>query len=212
MRSRVIEEYKKNLFLTLRQKQILIGLLLGDAHLENQYRSGMGRLKIEHSYKQKDYVDWLYGEFRGWVRTSPRKRERLSWGKPQNKYGFTTYGHKLLGKFRDLFYNRDGRKIVPKNIESYLTPLSLAIWFMDDGSIKSVRHKGMFLNTQAFRVLEVKRLQKALKKKFLIETIVRKDKSGFQIYILGKSADNFMKLIRPRIIPSMEYKIPRLLR
>ena len=122
-----------------------------------------------------------------------------------------TYGHKILGEFRELFY-KNRVKIIPKNIESLLTPLSLAVWYMDDGSIKSNRHKGMFLNTQSFSPLEVKKLQRILKKQFLTETITRKDKNGLQIYILGKSAENFIRLIRSYIIPSMEYKIPKLLR
>jgi len=71
----------------------------------------------------------------------------------------------------------------------------------------------MFLNTQAFKKSEVEKLQKVLRKKFAIQTVNRKDKNGWQIYILGKeNAENFMKLIRPYIIPSMQYKIPRPLR
>lgn len=212
MRSRVIEKYKETLSLTSEQKQILVGSLLGDAHLESRYKLGCATLRIEHSYKQRGYVDWLHNEFKEWVRTCPRKKRQWSWGKQQDKYGFITYGHRILGKFRKLFY-RNGRKIIPGNIESYLTPLGLAVWFMDDGSIKSKRHKGMFLNTQAFKKSEVEKLQKVLRKKFAIQTVNRKDKNGWQIYILGKeNAENFMKLIRPYIIPSMQYKIPRPLR
>ncbi len=211
MRSRAIEKYKETLSLTSRQKEILVGSLLGDAHLESRYKLGSATLRIEHSYKQKEYVDWLHNEFKEWVRTPPRKRTRWRWGKEHNKFLFMTYGHKILGEFRELFY-RNRIKIIPKNIESFLTPLSLAIWYMDDGSIKSSRHRGMFLNTQSFSPLEVKKLQRILKKKFLTETITRKDKNGLQIYILGKSAENFIGLIRPYIIPSMEYKIPKLLR
>jgi len=57
MRSKVIEEYKSRLSLSKRQKEILIGLILGDGHLEKLYTPILGRLKVEHSYKQKDYVD-----------------------------------------------------------------------------------------------------------------------------------------------------------
>jgi len=211
MRSRIIEEYKKTLFLTSRQKEILVGSLLGDAHLEPRYKLGSATLRIEHGYKQKDYVNWRYKEFKEWVRTKPRKRERLRWGKRGYKYGFITYGHKILGKYRKLFY-KNRTKIVPESLESLLTPLGLAVWYMDDGSIKSNKHRGMFLNTQAFSPLEVEKLQKILSNKFSIETNTRKDKNGLQIYILGKSAKNFLTLIKPYIIPSMEYKIPKPLR
>lgn len=211
MRSREIEGYKKTLSLNSEQKQILVGSLLGDAHLESRYVLGCATLRIEHSYKQKDYVDWLYDKFRNWVRTPPQKRVRRSWGKQQEKYGFITYGHRILGKFRDMFY-KNRIKIIPKDIELYLSPLSLAVWFMDDGSIKSSKHRGMFLNTQTFSYSDIERLRKTLKHKFLTETVTKKDKNGLQIYILGKSAEGFIRLIRPYIISTMEYKIPRLLR
>jgi len=45
MRSREIEEYKRKLFLNERQKEILIGLILGDGHLEKLYTPAFGRLK-----------------------------------------------------------------------------------------------------------------------------------------------------------------------
>jgi len=36
-----------------------------------------------------------------------------------------------------VFY-RDGKKIIPENIAEYLAnPVTMAVWFMDDGNIKS---------------------------------------------------------------------------
>ena len=44
--------------LTKRQKDILIGMLLGDGCLEKNGRNV--RLRIEHGLSQKDYLDWKY--------------------------------------------------------------------------------------------------------------------------------------------------------
>ncbi len=211
MRSRVIEEYKKRLFLNKKQREILIGLLLGDGHLEKLYTSTLSRLKIEHSYIQKDYVDWLYKEFKNWVRTKPKIRKMKRWGKMGKNYRFSTYGHKLLGEFRTRFYNGK-EKIVPNNLEKDITSLGLAIWFMDDGSIKSINHKGIFLNTQGFKESSIIILQKMLESKFKITSTTRKDKNGSQIYLGGEAGERFIALIKPHIISSMEYKIPRVLR
>jgi len=60
MRSKQIEEYKNNLRLNKKQKDIIVGLLLGDGHLETQNSGKTFRLKIEHSINQKEYVDMLY--------------------------------------------------------------------------------------------------------------------------------------------------------
>ncbi len=211
MRSKEIEEYKSGLSLNKRQKEILIGLILGDGHLEKLYTPTLGRLKVEHSYKQKDYVNWLYEEFRNWVRSEPKSKKKNVWNKIYQNYGFLTYGHRLLGEFQEKFY-REGKKIVPNDLEKNITPLGLAIWFMDDGSIKSKSHKGIFLNTQGFRENSVIKLQQMLQNKFGIKSTTKKDKNGKQIYLGGKSGEKFIALIKPHIISSMKYKIPRVLR
>ena len=215
MRSKEIEEHKNKLSLSKRQKEILVGTILGDGHLERLYTPILGRLKVEHSYKQKDYVDWLYREFRNWVRTKPRMRNVNVFGNTYLNYGFSTYGHRLLGEFKKRFYKKK-KKIVPDDLEKDITPLGLAIWYMDDGSIKSKKHKGAFLNTQEFKNNEIKKLQRILRKKFGIKSTTRdqtrNQKTKKQIYLGGKSGEKFIKLIKPYIIPSMRYKIPRALR
>ena len=211
MRSKEIEEYKKSLALSKRQKEILIGLLLGDGHLEKLYTPRVGRIKVEQSYKHKDYVDWLYKEFRNWVRSKPKAKRKKVWNKIYWNYGFLTYGHRLLGEFRERFYEGK-KKIVPNDLEKDITPLGLAVWFMDDGSIKSKRHKGFFLNVQDFKKSDVRKLQKMLKNKFSIPSSTRKDEKGEQMYLGGESGEKFIGIIKSYMIPSMEYKIPRALR
>lgn len=211
MRSKTIEEYKGELSLSKRQKEILVGLILGDGHLEKLYTPTLGRLKVEHSYRQKDYVDWLYKEFRNWVRSKPKIRKVNAWGKSRKNYRFSSYGHKILGEYRERFY-QGKRKVVPNDLEKDITPLGLAIWFMDDGSIKSKSHKGVFLNTQGFKEKDVRKLQKVLRNKFGVNSTTRKEKNGKQIYLGGQSGERFITLIVSYIISSMKYKIPRALR
>jgi len=187
--------------------------LLGDAHMEKLYNPQLelGRLKIEHSKTQQSYVEWLYEEFKDWVRTKPRERTRIAFGKLVTKYQFCTYGHTILGKFHKRFYS--GRtKIVPNDIGQDITPLSLAVWYMDDGSIKSKRHKGVFLNTQGFTENDILKLQKILEQNFGISSTTKNDKEGRQIYLGGEAGEKFCSLINPYVIPSMRYKIPQSLR
>jgi len=211
MRSRIIEEYKSKLFLSDRQKEILVGAILGDGHLEKLFSPKLSRLKIEHSYKQRKYVDWFYKEFRNWVRTKPKQKIKKAWNKIYINYGFSTYGHRLLGAVQKEFYS-DRKKVIPSNLFKNVTPLVLAVWYMDDGSVKSNKHKGVFLNTQGFRGKDVKTLQDVLKNKFGVASSTRKDQTGKQIYIGGKFGEKFIRIIEPFIILPMRYKIPRVLR
>ena len=206
MYSKALESYKKNLSLTKSQKEILVGLMLGDGHLETMNRGRTYRLKVEHSIKQKDYVDWLYGMFKEWVRKPPVVREKFVFGRKFVNYYFSTYSS---GKFRfygQQFY-RDGKKVIPKMIAKLFSPLALAVWFMDDGSIKSKKHKTKLINTQSFSLQDLKRLQRALKDKFGIITTRKKERTGWRLYILSESIRKFEALINPYVIPSMRYKL-----
>ncbi len=204
MRLKEIEDYKKNLKLTSVQRDIVVGLTLGDGHLETQNNGRTYKLKIEHSVFQKEYLDWLYAEFHNWVRMTPKLR--LKDNKPFS-YHFSTYSHESLGFYGKQFYNNK-KKIIPIDIEKLLTPLSLAIWFMDDGSLKSKRHNTYIIHTLGFKRNELERVQNVLLKKFGIETSLHKQKQKYlRLYILSKSAEKFRDVVSPYIIPSLKYKL-----
>ena len=78
---------------------------------------------------------------------------------------------------------------------------------MDDGSCKSKQGQGLLLNTQSFRQIDLKILQKALDQKFGLKTKLRKQREGNQIYIPADQAEKFKKIIARYILPSMRYKI-----
>ena len=99
MNTRAIARLKQELFLTSRQREILVGLLLGDGHLEKQNAQGWARLKVEHSVRQIEYVTWKYSEWSSWVLTPPASRlkgNRL--GTQSINVGFATVSHSELGE------------------------------------------------------------------------------------------------------------------
>ena len=57
--------------LTERQRAIIIGCMLGDGAMRCKNNA---LLEINHSFKQKDYVDWKYQQFKNIVATPPKKR------------------------------------------------------------------------------------------------------------------------------------------
>lgn len=108
MRSNKIEVYKKTLKLTCRQKEIIVGLLLGDGHLETMNSGKTYRLKVEYSIRQQEYVMWLYSELKEWVRTSPQEKRKLNTtGQETTNIWFQTYSHSALRFYARQFY--DGR-------------------------------------------------------------------------------------------------------
>jgi len=201
-----IEKYKRNLKLSEKQREILVGLLLGDGHLETQNNSKTFRLKVGHSVQQAKYVDWLYEQFREWVLTPPQEKQVNINGKSFVNFWFNTISCECFRFYAQQFY-RGREKIVPKMIDKLLTPRGLAVWFMDDGSLKSKEHKAIILNTQCFTVSDIRILQKALVKNWEIESQLRKQKDGIQILITRDSATRFAKTILPDLLPEFYYKL-----
>ena len=213
MYSRHLEKKKAELKLNTSQKEIVIGTMLGDGHLETQNSGRTYRLKIEHSLKQKEYVDWLHKHFADFVETPPRSRVRnVDFGQKgkgvYELYGFQTLSIGSWRFYAQQFYVK-GKKVVPRQIKRWLTPLALAVWFMDDGSIKSKAHRTMLLNTQGFLFTDIQRLLLALRERYKMETSIRKQVEGNQLYVVSGSAGKFFSVIAPHIIPSMRYKLPK---
>lgn len=207
MRSRAIGEYKLPLKLSKEQREVLVGLLLGDGCLETSNGGKTYRLKIEQSAKHRAYVFHLFGLFRQWVRTPPRQRKRVSRADGERNWVFQTLSHPGFRFYGHQFYSGD-RKSVPKLIHRWLTPRGLAYWFMDDGSAKSPQSKGVIFNTQGFSLREVEFLAQTLSRKFELETSVRRQPDGFQIYVSGRSYEQFAALVGPYLIEEMRYKLP----
>ena len=72
---------------------------------------------------------------------------------------FNTYSLPCFNKYRKLFYNTKGIKILPEEIESIITPRSLAYWIMDDGYNNI---SGFYLCTESFTLSENLKLKKKL--------------------------------------------------
>lgn len=193
--------------LTKCQRAALIGTILGDAHLEKNGR--YVRLKIDHSIKQQAYVEHKYKIFREHAAGIP-KIVSVADKRTLQIYKHVRFNTKSISqfvKYRSLFYS-DGRKIVPDQIsEILISPLALAIWFMDDGA-RRTDCKALRLHTSAYSFLENTLLVNTLRKNFDIKSKIHKVKEGsYTLYIPSNEAKKFCQLIEPYIIPSMRYKL-----
>jgi len=205
MRSNLIEESKKALRLTQEQRDIIVGLVLGDGHLETQNHGRTYRLKVEHSVKQQAYLEWIQTIFREWIR--PRELHlRLKDGRPFS-VSFSTLSHGSFRFYGQQFY--EGRKkVIPKMLAKTLSPLSIAVWFMDDGSLKSKRHATYIIHTLGYTLEDLRIVQSVLLEKFQIETRLHRQKGKYwRLYIPQVSARKFRDTIEPFLHPSMRYKL-----
>jgi hypothetical protein len=90
---------------------------------------------------------------------------------------------------------------------TYLSPIALAVWMMDDGT--SYKNKGFKFSTNSFTLEEVKNLALILKDKYCLDSSIHKSglNNQYNIYIPKASLTNLKKIVSPHFHPTMLYKI-----
>lgn len=117
-------------------QDILVGLTLGDLYISKPKTCINARLEFTQGVIHMEYLQHLYklfGAFCGMVPKTPTRAPDKRTGEIYDTVIFYTYSLPCFLEFYNLFYP-DGKKIVPLNIGSLLTPLGLAYWISDDGS------------------------------------------------------------------------------
>lgn len=186
---------------------VIIGSLLGDSCVE-KYGEGT-RINFQKEESNMEYLMWFHKFFseRGYCsKIKPKFEKRIGKnGKIRYLYRLKTFTFTSLEWVREMFYI-NGIKIVPLNINQYLTPLALANWIQGDGAIIST---GLKISINSFTIQEVEFLCKILNEKY--QLITKPQSSGVSnkniIYFPQNSLNNLSKLIKPHMVPSMRYKL-----
>jgi|SRR3989344_350837 len=196
-----------NTTLSVQQRNVLVGLLLGDGHLETQNGGKTYRLKVEHSESQRDYTEWLFQLFLPLCEQITLYRKVKKNGKAY--VGFRTRSSGIFRFYAQQFY-RGRKKEMPRIIRKLLSETGIAIWFLDDGSKKSTRHKTYIVHSLGFSRKELMKMQKVLQEKFNINVSLHRQKKEFyRVYVQSKSASRFREIIEPYVsqFSSMKHKL-----
>ena len=113
----------------------------------------------------------------------------------------TTRSLPSLTEIYHLFY-KDGVKIVPRDLN--LTPMALAVWFMDDGSRCN---QAFYLNTQQFSLEDQLYLRDILFSRFGLNARLNRDKKYFRLRLSNESTKVMQDIIKAHIIPFFHYKL-----
>jgi recombination protein RecA len=131
---------------TQRQKDIALGSLLGDAYLRPSGNSCA--LSFAHGEKQRAYLEWKLSEFENFVATKQFYSHETNFHGNAPTSSFSTISHPYLSELRALCYP-GGEKHVSLEWLNLLSPLSLAVWYMDDGFLNR-RYGTVVLCTNCF--------------------------------------------------------------
>lgn len=185
---------KLELQLSSRQVEILVGSVLGDGYI-----SPRGQIQLEHSEKHQAYLLWKFKELENVAYGHCTMAER--WDKRyQKKYrSYRFWTRQYFRPWRDYFY-QNKKKIFPIGLA--LTPMSLAVWYMDDGCYSS---DVCTIAIENFAQPSRQLIQEELQQRFKIETYIR---SNGKLAIRASCRNKFFTLVRPYIHNCMLYKIP----
>ena len=192
------------------QMTALRGTLMGDGAL-SPTRSGHGaRFRYAHCAAQTEYADWKASLF-----------SNVSSSRKVRPDGVVTYDFKALPELADMRQSVyvDGKKVLDDDYLKSLSPLSLALWYMDDANF-SVGSKGVQVCTEgltgrvsicveAMEEQTRERLVSYLADTWGIRADLKSKGTREQAVLVFTNAESakLQALIAPYVHPSMEYKL-----
>ena len=200
-------------YLSDMQWQVVLGTLLGDGCLSKPVKQSdeSARLRMGHGAKQEKYLDWKVEM----LANIPHSRSA-------NAKGAVFADFTPLAEFHELYeavYFGDGKKHLSWDYLKALTPLALAVWYMDDGCF-TPRSKGVQERTHggSGRIeICVEAMSPGSRERI---TDYLRDVHGLDVKLTERGARRisvlqfttaatsmFMELVSPYIHPSMAYKL-----
>ena len=194
------------------QLQLILGSLMGDGNLSPNRRGRSGtRFRMGHGARQAAYLDWkasLLGNIPH-ARTVNAKGAVFA--------DFTPLPE--LSELHEAVYFGDGKKHLTWDYLKSLTPLALAVWYMDDGSF-TLRSKGLQERTaggtgrieicvEAMSPGSRDRLMRYLRDTYGLDVKLqyRGAVKKSVLRSVTSASEKFQKLVAPYVHPSMEYKL-----
>lgn len=117
--------------------EIIIGSMLGDLTVEKPNLNCNARMQFKQSIINKEYIEHLYELFQEFCGSKPLVMSnfdnRPNKNKEYSSIKFQTLSLPCFNIYRELFYNSEGQKILPPNLEDLLTASAEPSWGMAEG-------------------------------------------------------------------------------
>lgn len=195
---------------------LILGTLLGDGSMSLIKPYKEARFSFKHSIKQKEYFFWKVSLL------SEISSDKCYWTQSGKNEGYgiqkLRYQSRALPQLTDIYrlVYKQGKKKVTRKWLNQLTPLSLAAWWFDDGSLVSNTRKGVFC-TDSYSIDEVRIIQRYFHVVWdidtkIFETNVKKNgviKHYYRLSIYSSiMLKKFLRIIIPFVpVESMLYKV-----
>ena len=197
--------------LSKEQKSLLIGLLLGDGTISSNYV-----FKLSHSEAQREFLEWkidLLNKF-GFKNNGVKEYISTCGYNKGNKVLYSQMSlNPTIKALRRTVYTP--KKHITRRLLNWLTPIGLAIWYMDDGCINVNTSKQRSSIQHTIKIATCVDTAQVVIDYFkeVWDVQFRPFKEGKGTYSIASSTESdcaaFIQIIRPYIeqVPSLLYKI-----
>jgi superfamily II DNA or RNA helicase len=192
------------------QRQIILGSLLGDGSLTQtkNFRKGKDTgTRLMQSARRMDYL-----MFKATILAYHLERiskQKSGWNKFPMWTLHTFSSPILTDLLRKIeIISKTGRKQITRKWLDELSPIGLAIWYCDDGSLG---RPSISMSTHCFTKKENELIIKYFKERWGINFKISKDKKKklYSLYALKEDSEKFLEIVSPYIPESMSYKSDR---
>lgn len=196
--------------LTNKQKQVIFGGLLGDAHLTKQK---YGNSQLAYVSSIKSHVGCFQSFFKNFevreCKNGPKEYKYFDkrTKKTYTRYVFRTRLNIVFTELKSQWYNENGIKIIPHNLK--ITPTVCLWWYLGDGGLNHNYSKKetqyIKLSTNCFKENDIKEILIPQLSKF--EAFLSKTEKGQPIVLIPRrKIDIFLKYIGKCPFKEYEYK------
>lgn len=198
-------------------------MVIGDGCLTKRHKNGNAYLQM--NCHNLEYLLWKRKILQNLTKTAVHPIDYTSNldGRKYRMHHLATHRHPKYTELYKRFYH-ENKKCLDEYLVKMLTPLSLAIIYMDDGTrgrhgktstSGGAKSDSFYLCTQNFDYANNLLLKKSLKINFDLQWNtgrVGRSKKGTVLYRLrlrNKDNDKFIEIIKPYVdqVPSMNYKL-----
>ncbi len=176
------------------QVSFLLGTLLGDSVTDGK----TARVKLTHCEKQRGINDFLISLLRNF------KSTRFKVTRDEHTQDYVNF--QSDGCFNKLkkITTKEGKQYFSEKVGELFTPMSLAIFYMDDGHLRGSKYPEFAIGDEE----EGENFKNMLENKFNLRSRIRVSNKFSRIYIMKDSVDAFFSIISPFILDCMSYKVP----
>jgi recombination protein RecA len=175
------------------QEQVVIGSLLGDGSFRKASDFNTS-LRIGHGAKQDAYCLWKQSLFEGLIGSEGTNS--------RGGHSFDTIPMYELTALAEANYDTNG-KHPSQSLIDRLTPLAVAVWYMDDGTFDSERQNRCSISCPAFPLDKQQAVVRWFQQQGIDANLDARGRINFGVQATPK----LHAMIAPFIHPSMEYKL-----